>query len=221
MADRILFSKTGRARFISHLDLMRTLQRAFFRAGIQIKHTEGYNPHPFVSIALPLSVGYSSECEIMEFVLLDGATYEDLPEKMNAVLPEGISVQACYPAENKLKELAYLNCIVRLDYDSGIPDGAETAWREMLGRDSLVVKKKSNKAKLGYTETDIIPLIRRWTLTAGEGNITLDLVLSAQNPGLNPVVIRDAFCAEYPQFAPDFMTVHRKAALDSKEEPFR
>ena len=54
MADRILFSKTGRARFISHLDLMRTLQRAFFRAGIQIKHTEGFNPHPFVSIALPL-----------------------------------------------------------------------------------------------------------------------------------------------------------------------
>ena len=57
MADRILFSKFGRARFISHLDLMRTIQRAFFRAGIQIKHTEGYNPHPFVSIALPLSVG--------------------------------------------------------------------------------------------------------------------------------------------------------------------
>ena len=221
MADRILFSKTGRARFISHLDLMRTLQRAFFRAGIQIKHTEGFNPHPFVSIALPLSVGYSSQCEIMEFVLLGGATYEDLPEKMNAALPEGIFVQACYPAENKLKELSYLNCIVRLDYDSGVPEGAERAWRELLGRESLVVKKKSNKAKLGYTETDIIPLIRHWTLTAGERDITLDLVLSAQNPGLNPVVIRDAFCEAYPDLAPDFMAVHRKAALDINEEPFR
>ena len=221
MADRILFSKTGRARFISHLDLMRTLQRAFFRAGIQIKHTEGYNPHPFVSIALPLSVGYSSQCEIMEFVLLGGATYEDLPEKMNAVLPEGISVQACYPAKNKLKALAYLNCIVRLDHDNGVPDGAEAAWRDLLGRESLVVKKKSNKAKLGYTETDIIPLIRRWTLTAEETDITLDLVLSAQDPGLNPAVIRDAFCQAYPALAPDFMAVHRKAALDINEGPFR
>ena len=67
MADRLLFSKTGRAKYISHLDLMRTFQRAFFRSGIQIRHTEGFNPHPFVSIALPLSVGYSSQCEILEF----------------------------------------------------------------------------------------------------------------------------------------------------------
>ena len=221
MADRILFSKFGRARFISHLDLMRTIQRAFFRAGIQIKHTEGYNPHPFVSIALPLSVGYSSDCEIMEFVLLGGASYEDLPEKMNAVLPEGVSVQACYPAENKLKELAYLNCIVRMDYDNGVPEAAEAAWRELLSRESLVVKKKSNKSKLGYTETDIIPLIHRWTLTAEEKDIRLDMILSAQNPGLNPVVIRDAFCEAYPELPPDFMAVHRKEALDINEKPFR
>ena len=70
MADRLLFSKTGRAKYISHLDLMRTFQRAFARAKIQIKHTEGFHPHPFVSIALPLSVGYSSQCEILEFTLL-------------------------------------------------------------------------------------------------------------------------------------------------------
>ncbi len=70
MADRLLFSKTGRAKYISHLDLMRTFQRAFFRSGIQIRHTEGFNPHPFVSIALPLSVGYSSQCEILEFGLV-------------------------------------------------------------------------------------------------------------------------------------------------------
>ena len=62
MADRLLFSKAGTARYISHLDLMRTFQRAFARAGISIKHTEGFHPHPFVSIPLPLSVGFSSQC---------------------------------------------------------------------------------------------------------------------------------------------------------------
>ena len=51
---RVVFEKTGRAKYISHLDLMRTFQHSFIRAGIRIKHTEGFNPHPYISIALPL-----------------------------------------------------------------------------------------------------------------------------------------------------------------------
>jgi len=97
VADRLLFSKTGRAKYISHLDLMRTFQRAFSRAGIQIKHTEGFNPHPFVSIALPLSVGYSSQCEILEFGLVGGSSYEELPAKLTAAMPEGIIIHSCFP----------------------------------------------------------------------------------------------------------------------------
>ncbi len=87
MADRLLFAKTGRARYISHLDLMRTFQRAFFRAGVPLKHTEGFNPHPFISIALPRSVGYSSQCEILEFVLLDCVSREEVPGRLTAVIP--------------------------------------------------------------------------------------------------------------------------------------
>ena len=92
MADRLLFSKTGRAKYISHLDLMRTFQRAFARANIQIKHTEGFNPHPFVSIALPLSVGYSSQCEILEFGLMGDMPYDQVPERLTAAMPEGIVI---------------------------------------------------------------------------------------------------------------------------------
>ena len=95
MADRLLFAKTGRARYISHLDLMRTFQRAFFRAGVPLKHTEGFNPHPFISIALPLSVGYSSQCEILEFVLLDGVSRDEVAGRLTAVMPEGIIVHSC------------------------------------------------------------------------------------------------------------------------------
>ena len=87
---RLLFEKTGNAIYISHLDLMRTFQRAFFRAGIPIKHTEGFNPHAFVSIALPLSVGYSSQCEILEFGLLAGVSEGEVPARMNAALPEAL-----------------------------------------------------------------------------------------------------------------------------------
>lgn len=221
MADRLFFSKTGRAKFISHLDLMRTFQRAFSRAKIQIKHTEGFNPHPFVSIALPLSVGYSSQCEILEFGLLGDIPAEEVPERLNAVMPEGIVIHQCYPMERKLKELAYVNYIMNFEYPEGRPHECEGALCELLNRESLVVKKKSNKSKKGFTEVDMIPLIRNWNLECQSDSMTLDAVLSAQNPGLNPELIRAAFCEIYPQYAPDFVTFHRRDILDAESKPFR
>lgn len=221
MADRLLFSKTGRARYISHLDLMRTFQRAFARAGIQIKHTEGFNPHPFVSIALPLSVGYSSQCEILEFGLVGGAEMEEVPRRLTAAMPEGIVVHQCYPAQRKLKELAYLNYIMNFEYSEGRPQETENAMQELLHRDSLVVEKKSNKAKSGFTQVDLIPLIRGWNLESQSDTLTLDVVARALNPGLNPELIRAAFCQAYPQFTPDFVTFHRREVLDEEGKVFR
>ena len=221
MADRLLFSKTGRAKYISHLDLMRTFQRAFARAHIQIKHTEGFNPHPFVSIALPLSVGYSSQCEILEFTLLGGASASEVPARLTAAMPEGILIHQCYPAQRKLKELAYINYIMNFEYPEGRPQEAEPAMRELLSREQLVVQKKSNKAKQGYTEVDLISLIHGWNLECQSDTMTLDAVLCAQNPGLNPELIRSTFCKAYPQFAPDFVTFHRREILDLEGHPFR
>ena len=221
MADRLLFTKTGRARYISHLDLMRTFQRAFSRAKIPIKHTEGFNPHPFVSIALPLSVGYSSQCEILEFGLLEGTSYEEVPERLTAAMPEGIVIHQCCPGERKLKELCYVNYIMTFDYPEGRPQASEPSLAALLGRESLVVKKKSNKAKAGFTEVDIIPLVRSWRMECQSDTMMVDLVVSAQNPGLNPDLIRAAFCAEYPEYTPDFVTFHRRDVLDGEGKAFR
>ena len=66
---RLLFEKTGNAIWMSHLDLMRLFQRAFKRAGLPLTHTQGFNPRPSVSIALPLSVGVESVCELLDFDL--------------------------------------------------------------------------------------------------------------------------------------------------------
>ena len=217
---RLLFSKSGRARYISHLDLMRTFQRAFFRAGIPIKHTEGFNPHAFVSIALPLSVGFSSQCEILEFGLLDGVAESEVPARLNAALPEGIEILRCYQAQRPIKALTHLNYIITFDYDNGVPTGAETALKNMLSRDSLVVTKKSKKAKSGFTQVDLIPLIKEWTVEGRRDTLVLDAVLAAQNPGLNPELIRAAFCDEFSEFVPDYCSFHRRAALDEQGELF-
>ena len=66
---RALFEKTGNAAYISHLDLMRMFQRSFKRAGLPLTHTKGFNPRPSVSIALPMSLGVESVCELLDFEL--------------------------------------------------------------------------------------------------------------------------------------------------------
>ena len=218
---RLLFAKTGNAVWISHLDLMRVFQRAFRRGGILIRHSQGFTPRAHVSIALPLSVGYSSQCEILEFGLLEGTPYEEVPARLTAAMPEGIVVHQCYPAQRKLKELAYVDYIMNFEYPEGRPQEAEPAVRELLSRPSLVVRKKSNKSKQGYTEVDLIPLIRSFNLECQSDTLTLDAVVQAQNPGLNPELIRAAFCAAYPQFEPDFVTFHRREVLDGEGRPFR
>ena len=218
MADRLLFSKTGRARYISHLDLMRTFQRAFARAGISIRHTEGFHPHPFVSIPLPLSVGFSSQCEVLEFGLTGGAEREEVPRRLNAAMPSGITVHCCYEAEKPVKALTYVNYIVTMEYDSGAPFGAETAIRDLLARDSLVMEKRSKKAKSGLVQVDLIPLIRKAAVEERRDTVALDLVLRAKDPGLNPELVVAAIRANCPQAAPDFVSFHRRAVLDENME---
>lgn len=218
--NRLRFSKTGRAKYISHLDLMRTFQRAFLRAGIDIRHTEGYHPHAFVSIPLPLSVGFSSECEALEFELVGETPMETVPARMNAVLPEGVTVQRCCDGVQAVKALTYVNYIVTLEYENGTPFGAETAVRDLLKRESLVVTKKSKKAKSGEVQVDLIPLIEKADCEGRRDTITLDLVIRAQNPGLNPELIVNAIRTECPDFAPDFVSFHRKDVLNADFQPW-
>ena len=212
--QRLLFSKTGRARFISHLDLMRTFQRAFLRAGIEIKHTEGFNPHAFVSIALPLSVGYSSQCEILEFSLTGNVSPDQVPARLNAALPEGIEVLRCYNAQKPIKALTWVDYTVTLDYDAPLAGEAAQALEAMLGQEALVVQKKSKKAKSGFTEVDMIPLIRSHRIEATANTVMLNVVVRAQNPGLNPALILEALTGSHPSLAPSYTTFTRNTDLD-------
>lgn len=104
MHKRLLFSKEGDAIWISHLDLMRVFQRAFRRAGMLLRHSQGYTPHAYVSILLPMSVGVSSQCEVLDYELDPGDTTPEaeIPVKLNACLPAGIRILASYESEKKL-----------------------------------------------------------------------------------------------------------------------
>lgn len=218
---RLLFAKTGRACYISHLDLMRTFPRAFLRAGLNAKQTEGFNQHTFVSIALPLSLGYSSRCEILEFEMLDDIPLDQVPGRINAVLPEGIEVLECYEAQVPVRQIAWLDWACRLTFDQGIPDGVEDEFLSLYNTDSLVIQKPSKKAKKGFTEVDLIPLIHSLNMEREGDTLVLHAVLAAQNPGLNPELLISTARQHCPLFQPDFVEYERREVLNGNFDIFR
>ena len=223
MSDqRILFRKTGTAKYISHLDLMHTMERAFLRAGISIRHTQGYHPHPYVSIPLPLPLGFSSDCELLEFGLVSGSTVEALPAQMNKALPAGIEVLDCYDGGQPFKRLTYVRYDITLEFET--EQGAEAAadFKALMGRESFVVQKRSKKAKSGFTEVDIIPLTEAVEEVRAEGAfLYLTLLLKAQNPGLNPDVLLQGFKDEYPDLNVVYTACHRREILDEAKRVYR
>ena len=223
MSDqRILFTKSGTAKYISHLDLMHTMERAFLRAGITIRHTAGFHPHPYVSITLPLPLGFSSQCELLEFGLVEGSTVEELPQKMNRALPAGIQVRQCYDGGLPFKKLAYVRYDITLEFETPLADQAAQAFRELLGRESFVVQKRSKKAKSGFTEVDIIPLVEAVEEIRPEGTfLYLTLLLKAQNPGLNPDVLLQGFRGEHPELPMIYTACHRREILDEDKNIYR
>lgn len=217
---RVLFEKTGNAIWISHLDLMRLFQRAFKRAGLPLKHTQGFNPRPSVSIALPLSVGVESYCELLDFELEgESVSCNEICRHLNEVLVEGVKVLNVYENGNKLKNLALLSCTVNLEYDGGIPTDALEKLQALFARESVMVMKKT---KNGMQEQNIIPMIKHINVRpAGENELVLDVMVCCQNPTLNPAQLVAAICEYLPELKPDFSRCCRLEIMDQNENVFR
>ena len=136
---RLLFEKKGDGVWISHLDLMRVFQRVFRRAGLMVKHSQGFTPRAIVSIALPLSVGVESSCELLDFEL-EGEipSHDTVCAELNRTLPAGIRVLQVYDAQRKIKELTYLRAKLVLEYDCGNPDVVTDKISAMLQREEII-----------------------------------------------------------------------------------
>lgn len=201
---RLRFEKTGRAVWISHLDLMRTLQRGFSRAGIALAYSEGFNPHPLMSIALPLSVGMESVCEILD-VKIEG---EFDVKQLNLCLPEGIRVQEAYRSDQKAAEICWLKI-------SGETVNADAdGLNRFFAQDSIVISKKS---KRGISDTDIRPMIREIRFEENR----MHALISAQNPTLNPNNLLDAISQLQSELLPERVSFRREEIYNSSLEVFR
>lgn len=218
--NRLLFEKTGKAIYISHLDTMALFPRVFLRAGLHVKFTQGMSPHAYVSIALPLSVGVSSQCEILDFTLEEeGVALETLPELLNPKFPAGIRVLSAYDSPRKIKELSFLRCQMTLEYDNGAGEDTLEKLRDLYAQESILVEKKTKK---GMTETDIRPMIQSLEVSRlSDQELRLEAMVCAQNPSLNPQYLLKAVERYAPDCVPDFCRYHRVEVYDGNRNVFR
>ena len=216
---RLLFIKEAQAAYISHLDLLRTFQRSFPRTELEIKHSQGFHPHPIISIVLPLPVGQSSDCELLDFEVTQTTDGSGIAEKLNTGMPCGLRVLDCYEAVRPVRELALLRADLELDYDNGVPEGAAEKLTELFGREELIIQKRTKRKELA--DVDIAPMIHSVELREEEGKVCGTVVVQAQNPGLNPQLLEKAIANYLLELTPDFVRVRRRELLDADGKVFR
>ena len=179
---RIRFSKTGRAKYISHLDLNRAMIRALRRAEIPLWYTEGFNRHPYVTFAAPLSLGYEGLRECMDFRLEEDMPMEELVSRLNAVMPEGLTVLEANEARMKPGELA----AARLTF-SCLPEEV----RRLLEQDEILVEKRTKKKTM--KTVDIKPALADVSLREAEDGCVMETVLPCSSDNtINPALLATA-----------------------------
>lgn len=194
---RLTFAKTGRARYISHLDLMRTMQRAFKRAGIPIWYTQGFNPHAYLMFPLALSLGTESEVEILDIALIEDWDFEKLVERLNSSMPEGLYfVKAARPVM-KHTEIAFAEYEIEAEFNVPSVQASEL-FKDFAALEIIEIEKRTKPKKgrkPGTKLVDIKPHIDvRGTEIRGE-RLWINMVLPAGvNFNLNTSVVMDAFC---------------------------
>ena len=187
---RIWFTKEYECKYISHLDLNRCMLRAVRRAELPIWYTEGFNPHPFVTFPLPISLGVDAKRECMDIRIVDdNFDINAVPEMMNPFLPRGIQVFAATYPEFDPKYISFARYNSTISCDTMSDSELKEKINELCNLDAVLVKKKS---KAGMKDVDVLPYIKAFefentdtctfnvTLPAGNTkNVALTLVLKA------------------------------------------
>ena len=149
---RATFEKKGRAKYISHLDLNRCMLRTFRRSGLPIWYTEGFHSHPYYSFALALSLGFESSCEILYFNLNEDIPFDEIKDRLNAVMPEGMQIIKVADQKQKITAIAKAEYSFSLTTDD--TDGLFSAVQALIEQPQILIEKKTKK---GMKEVDIKP----------------------------------------------------------------
>ncbi|MBO5019930.1 MAG: DUF2344 domain-containing protein [Clostridia bacterium] len=213
---RLVYTRKGRLRFVSHLDMNRFMSRVIKRSRLPVWYTEGFNPHAYITFALPLSLGFESEYEILDIKLVDdNFDIAKIPDILNGICGEYINFFDVF--EPTLKT----GLIAAASYEISFDDGGEIFDKlsDFLKQDSIICSKKTKKGDI--KQLDIAQKIKNMKIEQSDNNTVLHLTLpSGSEENLNPELLITAFY-EANQKEYYCYNVLRTAVLDKEGKLFR
>ena len=188
---RLRFSKTGQAKYISHLDTNRVFSRAFARSKLNLWFTQGFNPHPYMSFSLPLSLGVESLCENVDIRILDDISNDEVKKRVNDALPLGIRILDVYDDFMDCHEIVYSDYVYKFEFLDN--EKALEKIKEVLQSDTIMAQKKCKQGKRRVLkETDIKQFIEKYSISIRDNQIVLNIrLLAGPDKNLNPSLLFD------------------------------
>ena len=218
---RMRFAKEGRAKYISHLDLMHTMQRAMARCQMPLWFTEGFNQHAYVSVALPLSTGYSGEYEFLDFNLLSENVPINAVEALNAVFPEGLRAIEIYPLADggmPLRDIAWSKYRITWSFADGVPADFAENVNKLFAQPTVEIVKRS---KRGEKTVNMRELMNGFALTEQDGQVVAEVATAAGNNNMSPEYLTRAIAQYLPQYEISSAAYHRLCVYNDKMQAFR
>lgn len=188
---RLRFSKLDTLKYISHLDINRAMSRAFKRADIPLWYTEGFNPHPYMSFSLPLSLGVESMCESVDIRLTGDISNDEIKSRMNSVLPDGLKIIDVYDDFRDNSEIAYSDYVFKFQFDDN--ELALEKISSVLSSEEIIALKKGKQGrKKVLKETNIKSYIEKYSVSIRKDTIVLNIrLLAGSDKNLNPSLLFD------------------------------
>lgn len=193
---RIFYHKKGAAKYISHLDITRCMQRALKRASIPVWYTQGFNPHMYMTFALPLPLGYDSECEVMDLRLTTKMDFNQLIHRLNLALPRDIRAQRAALQKHKPQEIQRAE--YELTFRCQNPSQAQRfyeSFAQLLAQKQILVQKKTKK---GVKEIDIRPEFSLLEQHILDSDVQFLMQFTAGQKNINPTLLTDPFFETHP-----------------------
>ncbi|MBE7025347.1 MAG: DUF2344 domain-containing protein [Ruminococcaceae bacterium] len=198
----VRYAKEGDAKFVSHLDFLRLIQRAMRRANLPLKFSEGFNPHPCLSFAHPLGVGITGKRELFEVEMTEPCPL--LAEQLAPKMPRGIQIVEAFPCEkNRFSDVARAVYTV---LPTQLP--TEEQLKAFLEKPEILTEKKT---KSGIKTADIRPDIFRAEIRE---NLLILCLAAGSNANLKPATFMEALAEQIPDYTPGYCRYTRLCLTD-------
>lgn len=209
---RIQFTKYGDMKYVSHLDMIRLFTRMFHRAELPVAYSNGFNPHPKMSVLLPLSVGFESSCEYLDAEFEKSVSMLECLKKLKSAAPLGMEIpQICELNETsrKAKEIRYAS------YDITTDAKIDTDKLErFLERETVEIVKKTKRSEgVADIRPDIMDLCRK------EEHSFSAVISAGSNANLKPDLLIEAMKTYIEEFRPQTVSICRTGILTERGEP--